>query len=47
MIPGTTSAVSWRDHGKPGKFSYIFIGIVEGTSHISLINNTTDIFPKV
>jgi hypothetical protein len=44
MIQGITTAVFWRDQGKPGKISYIFVGIVEETPYISLINNTIDIF---
>jgi hypothetical protein len=47
MIQGTTSAAFWRDLGKHEKHSYIFVGILEGTSYISLFNKTIDIFSTV
>jgi hypothetical protein len=31
MVQGTISAIVWRDNGKTGRLSCIFVGIVEGT----------------
>jgi hypothetical protein len=34
MIQGTISAFVWRGHGKAGKRSDIFVGMLDGTRYI-------------
>jgi hypothetical protein len=47
VIQGSTSAVVWTDQGEAGKLSDIFVGILDGTRYIGLVNETTEVFLKV